>query len=62
MKDDNEVIYVGAEQRVSFVTNFIIRASILIPTMSLMPFILAAYNWYTGNYTIHSWFFYFPVW
>lgn len=62
MKDDNEVIYLAAEQRVSFVTNFIIRASFLIPTMSLLPFILAAYNWSMGNYTIHSWFFYFPVW
>lgn len=61
-KDDNEVIYVRAEQRVGFVTNSIIRASFLIPTMSLLPFILAAYNWCMGNYTIHSWFFYFPVW
>lgn len=61
-KEGNEIIYIRAEQRISFATKIFIYSSIMTPTSTLAPFILAAYHWFLGKYTINSWILFFPAW
>lgn len=61
-KEENAVIYVGAEQQTSTATTKFIYCLISIPVVSSSPFLVAAYHWCVGKYTIDSWFFFFPVW
>lgn len=58
----NTAIYARAEQRNNFATKIILKGLVPIPIAFLSPFVLAAYHWCLGKYTIDSWFFLYPVW
>lgn len=58
----NKAIYVRAEQRNDFASKIILVGLASIPIAFLSPFVLAAYHWCLGKFTIDSWFFLYPVW
>lgn len=61
-KVENEMIYTRAELRINFVMKIIYFGYVPIPMVSLSPFVVAAYHWCLGNYTLDSWFFFLPIW
>lgn len=61
-KGKSEKIYVKATQKASFATKIIIYGSLWVPILSISPFLLAAYHWCLGIYTLDSWILFFPVW
>lgn len=57
----NSTLYVETQRRVRFQTKmFAIIFVSSIPTMSI--FMIVAYDWCMGKYSIDSWHFLFPVW
>lgn len=61
-KKENEMIYRRADQENDNLTKYIICGGILICVSPLTPFVLVAYHWFCGKYTLDSWIFLHPVW
>lgn len=59
---ENQMIYARAELRINFIMKIIYCGYVPIPIVSLSPFVVAAYDWCMGNYTLDSWFFFMPIW
>lgn len=61
LDEDSGVIYTVAEQRITLATKIIMTGVASVPA-TLSPFLLVAFHWYTGKYTIKSWFLFYPIW
>lgn len=60
--ETNKVIYAAADQYISYGTKMIMKGIILFGASYLSPFLVVAFHWCLGKYTIESWFLFFPLW
>lgn len=58
----NEAVYTEAEKKIEHSLDTFLRAFIVPIVSSFTPFILVAYHWCMGKYTLDSWFYLFTVW
>lgn len=62
-KDENRIIvYARAGQQITFVMKICIIVAAATAIAQVSPFLLVAYLWCMGKYTLNSWFFCYPIW
>lgn len=59
---ENDKLYAHTEERVTFYTRISIKATALMCTMAIVPFLRVVYHLCSGNYTLHSWVFHLKFW
>lgn len=60
--NENKAIYAETERKIKFGLDIFSYGMFGTIAACLAPFILVAYHWCLGKYTIDSWFFFSPVW
>lgn len=61
-KAENGMLYGRAAEQANFGTKVILFGLISSVMLSISPFVLVAYHWSLGKYTLNSWIFYYPIW
>lgn len=59
---ENQIFYTRAEKRNTIATKIAIYVPVVVAISASSPFVLVAYYWFGGKYTIDSWFFFIPLW
>lgn len=57
----NNSLYKQTQQQVQF-RNKIIAVIFAVPLLYFFPFVIVAYDWCIGRYSIDSWTLVFPIW
>lgn len=61
-KNGNDKMYAEVEKRFTFYMRIIRRATCVLSSVGLYPFVPVAYDWCMGKYVSESWIFHLKLW